>query len=84
MIRQRVLERTIIGLVKTIQILSDKIDSLSSMTRSYTIGKKKSGGGGDFDGKKSGGFSDSKSKRAKRQMYKFTPVSDNPFEKYYS
>ena len=78
------LERTIIGLVKTIQILSDKIDSLSSMTRSYTIGEKKSGGGGDFDGKKSGGFGDSKSKRAKRQMFKFTPVSDNPFEKYYS
>ena len=81
LIRQRTLERTIIGLAKTIQYLSDKIESLSVMTRSYTIGKKKSVD--EFDAK-SDGFGEVKSKRPKRQMFKFTPVSDNPFEKYYS
>ena len=75
LIRQRTLERTIIGLVKTIQILSDKIDGLSQMTRSYTIGKKKKKTGDEE--------SNSKDDKIKREIYKFTK-NENPFEKWYS
>ena len=76
LIRQRTLERTIIRLEKTITGLADKIDGLASLSRSYTVNKKKSGetvGKGKLV----------EENREKRQSYKFTANQENPFRKWY-